>query len=352
MTAPVEATDLWRCIARPGSVVDPAKVGAAGARFGEFVTPALAQHLLAGLERDLGRTLLDRSLVRASRLAVRFARSQQLAWARVIAETGLDVVYIKGFAAAHSLYADPDVRIIGDLDMLVRPGDIGRLIDLLGRHGFRFAAASHRRWGSIADASSAPYVSPDGLCNIDIHRHPDSFPAHLSLGTEIVFDASVRAMAGDIPIRVPCREHALLLAATNAARDKFGPFSVRQTVDALVMLRDGPAPDWRRIDALAQQGGYLAPFGVFLALLVALGLSAERVPPRLGTPPTGLRGREFARLVDAWLGLFPVDATFWATLRRESLLCAEPSTGFRRNLARLAGLLKPRDGVPGHAAFV
>jgi hypothetical protein len=290
--------------------------------------------------------------LRSSRLANRFARGQQLAWARVIAEAGVPAVYLKGFAAAHSLYANPDVRVIGDLDVLVRARDVERLVEVLGGHGFRFSSASRRPWGIIADASFAPFVSPDGHCNIDIHCHPDSYPAHLSLGAETVFDASVEVMAGELPIRIPCREHMLLLAVTNAAKDKFGPFSVRQIVDAAVLLRDGPALNWRQIEDIARRGGFIRPVNVLSALLIALGLPAERLPESLTHPPEGIRGREFARLLEAWRGLFPDSPTLWATLRRELLLCAEPATGFRRNLARLRGLIWPRDGVLGRAAFI
>jgi hypothetical protein len=352
--ARTEAGNLWRCIASPDGAAtgDPAISEAAAQRLAELVTPSLAHSLLAELELGRGRPLLDPALVRASRLATRFARRQQLTWARAIAGAGIEVVYLKGFAAAHSLYSDPDVRTIGDLDVLVRPGDVGCLVDLLSRHGFRFAASPRRRWGFIEDASFAPFVSPDGHCDIDIHRHPDSYPVHTSLSTEMVFDAAVVVLAEGLPIRIPCREHALLLAATNAARDKFGVFSVRQTIDALVLLRDGPAPDWRVIEDLARRGGYLAPLRVFAALLLALGLPTDRVPQHLGTPPEGLRGREFARLVRQWGALLAEDQTLWATLRRELLLCAEPSTGFRRNLARLVGLFRPRDGVPGRAVLV
>jgi hypothetical protein len=346
--ASTDATGLWRRIfGAPGAGLPDA---AAARRLGELLSPALADHLLRPAAGD--PPAWDGAFLRSSRLANRFARAQQLRWVKVIAEAGISAIYLMGFAAAHSVYADPNVRIIGDLDILVRAGDVDRLVDLLQGHGFAFSPAPRRAWGAIADGSFAPGVFPDGHCNIDIHRHPDSYPAHLSLGADLVFDASVEVTVGELKIRIPCREHALLLAISNAAKDKFGPFSVRQVVDAAVMLRDGPAPDWHKIADLAQRGGLSRPARVFLSLLVALGLPGDRVPAAFVSLPGGLRGREFDRLLESWRGLFPYRNSLLARLRREILLCAEPATGLRRNFARLNKLAWPRDGVPSRAAFI
>jgi hypothetical protein len=340
-------TSLWAGIAGPADApAEAAALAVEAARLAELVSPALAKHLAAPLESRLGRDLIDPDLAEASRLVNRFNRGQQSRWARILAEVGRPIVYLKGFAAAHTLYPDPDVRTIGDLDVLVRARDIPAVVDLLLAHGFEFARARARPWGFVADASFAPFVAPDGNCSVDIHRHPDSYPAHRSLTTDMVFEAATTAMAGDLPIRVPCREHMFLLAATNCAKDKFGPFGVRQFADALALLTAGAALDWRAIEAVAARGRYLRPLGVFCALLAALGLPRDRLPAHLSAAPGGARGREFARLVASWRGLFPTEPGIAATLRRELLLCAEPAVGVRRNVARIFGLMRPRDGVP------
>jgi hypothetical protein len=341
------SVDLWAGIAgSAGAVGDASALALQAERLGELITPALAQHLVAPLEARLGAALIDPGVVAASRLVNRFNRGQQAKWARVLAETGRPLVYLKGFAAAHCLYPDPDLRTMGDLDVLLFERDVPAVVEHLRGHGFRFAGAGRRPWGFVADASFAPFVSPDGNCSVDIHRHPDSYPAHRSLTTDMVFDAAITVMAGDLAIRVPCREHMFLLAATNSAKDKFGPFSVRQVVDALAMLTSRTVLDWRAIEAIAQRGRYLRPLKAFCALVAALGLAHDRVPADLAAAPEGARGREFARLLGSWRGLFPNGLGIVATLRREMLLCAEPTVGLRRNLARIFGLMRPRDGVP------
>ena len=99
----------------------------------------------------------------------------------------IDVVFIKEFANAHTLYPDLALRIQGYLDILVRLTDFNRLVDFLVAQGFCCRAAENHPWGIISDASFLPFVSSDGASHIDIHIRPYSYPAHRSLSTELVF---------------------------------------------------------------------------------------------------------------------------------------------------------------------
>ena len=51
----------------------------------------------------------------------------------------IDVVFIKGFANAHTLYPDLALRIQGYLDILVRLTDFNRLVDFSSHRGFSAA---------------------------------------------------------------------------------------------------------------------------------------------------------------------------------------------------------------------
>jgi len=190
--------------------------------------------------------------------------------------------------------------------------------------------------------SYMPFVSSDGGCNIDIHIEPDSWPTYRSLDLERVFARAVTAGR----FRIPCAEHNLLLAATNAAKDKLGTYTVRKVVDALVVIDRAPRLDWTEIGAIAGEGGFLKPLRVFLALLVRLGLPANRVPAELARPPGGLAAREFARMVDDFARLFPQSRHGFAVFRRETLLCAEPAVEAGLILRRLGGVARPQSGVP------
>ncbi|CAN0500930.1 unnamed protein product, partial [Laminaria digitata] len=208
----------------------------AAQRFADLVTPALAAHCLASAEKRLGKSFLDADTVKQSLLINRFNGGVQRRWMQAIAETGIPVVYMKGFAFAHSLYPDPDIRTIGDIDILVRPGDLGNLLHFLTDQGFQFDPQPMAPWGFISDASFMPLVSAAGDCNIDLHVQPDCYPAYRSLTVEDVFGFSRFQTIAGVEVKIPCIEHALLLCLTNAAKDKFGVFSVRKLVDIWMLL--------------------------------------------------------------------------------------------------------------------
>ena len=221
---------IWRAVAagRPAGALDATAV----ARFCQFASPAFAALLL-------GAPAIDPVALEQSRLANRFADATHRHWLALVLAAGIDVLAIKGFALAYQLYDDPPARAVGDLDLLVRAGDRDRLIALLGAAGFTFRALPTPPWGFISTASYMPYVSADGACNVDIHVHPDCYPAYRSLTTERVFADAVALHAGEMAFRAPSPGHAFLLCATNAAKDKFGPFAARKLVDAMVLARAG-----------------------------------------------------------------------------------------------------------------
>ncbi len=342
---------LWRLILAPGAVpsadTDVEGLAAATGRLVELIGPALARHMLAPSEARLRVALVDPERAGTARRLNRLAAASQVRWARVVADAGIGFVCMKGFASARTLYPDPDLRTTGDLDLLVRAADRDRLVTLLAGHGFRFATGGLKRWGFISDASYAPFVSPDGLCNIDIHVRPDSWPAHLSLTTERVFAAArtVSVRDGDWP--VPAPEHAFALCIANAAKDKFGPFVALKLVDAARIAAGTPALDWGEVAALARTGRFLKPARVFISLLAALGVPPVLLPAALNVTPRGPAKRAFDGLVADWRAVRPERAGPAAILRREFLLCTEPGVGLHNAGLRLRGLVRPASGVPG-----
>jgi hypothetical protein len=56
--------------------------------------------------------------------------------ARRLAESGIQVMPVKGALLQHWLYDDPSERPMTDVDLLVRPGDLGAAVDLLETAGY------------------------------------------------------------------------------------------------------------------------------------------------------------------------------------------------------------------------
>jgi hypothetical protein len=346
--------DLWPLIACPDAApapADPAALAGAVARFGLLAGPALADLLLRPAAARLGIALPDPAAVARSRLAGRFALAPQRRWVAAIADAGIEAVCLKGFAIAHTHYADPAARILGDLDLLVRAADLDRTIRLLAGHGFRFRTAAAPRSRMMPDASFMPLVAADGACDIDLHVQPDSYPAWRALTAERVFAESRTVRADGLEFRAPSPDHAFLLCVTNAAKDKFGLFSLRKVIDAMLLVRPDPRRgaaglDWDAIEALARSGHFRRPLRVLCALLARLGVSGALLPPALSAAPRGIAGPAFARLAADFEALFPSEPSMAGLWWREVTLAAEPDIVLRNLIRRLAGLVRPSSGLP------
>ena len=317
------------------------------ARLAAATSPALADWLLGRPSDDRG-PLIAPEEVRRSRLLNRFTRAQGVRWLGVLTEAGIEVVCLKGMAACCTIYPDPDLRGMSDVDLLVRGRDIQRLVTVLAARGFVFKKAQGTpRWGLIGDASFHPFVAPDGAFSIDLHVEPDDYPLHRGLSTEAVFAHAHTAYVDGLPIRVPSGPHFLLLALANAARDKLGPEAVKSVVDAVVYLaRTGRSPDWDAILAAARRGGFLCTVRAMAVFLERLGVPRARLPQDAFTEPRGLARKELARAVADFAALFPTEPDKLALQRREIFLLAPSRVVLRRYGRRLLGLIRPWPGIP------
>ncbi|MBT5415134.1 MAG: hypothetical protein HOH66_01590 [Rhodospirillaceae bacterium] len=344
MAAPLDAGWLWQALARGESLdarPDPRR--AVLHRFAGLVSPALAASLLPGPDWD---GLIGADALRQSRLLARFTHRNQRAALATIAQGGFECVVLKGFANAHLLYPEPEARIVGDLDLLVRPGDLAGLVAYLGAAGYRFRGAPPRLWGFISDASFLPFVAADGGCNLDLHVEPDCYPLYCGLGAAALFGAARPMEIDGLRILVPAAEHVLALCLSNAVKDKLGVFALRKALDALMLLRAPHDLDWDAIEAVLGAGRLTGPGRAFFALLESLGLAPGIVPPRLARPPRGLAALEFRQVEAEWRALFPREPGLTSLLRREALLCAEPGIALYNHWLRLKGLVAPGSGLP------
>lgn len=341
---------LWRAILAPdGPLPEGWQAGLPiedAHRLADLVTPALAAYCLDPAANRLGEPFLDADIVKQSRLINRFNGGVQRRWMGEIATTGIPVVYLKGFAFAHSLYPDPDIRTIGDIDILVAQDHLNDLLGFLTERGFEFDPLPMAPWGFISNASFMPLVSAEGDCSIDIHVQPDCYPAYRSLTVDDVFGHATALTIDGTEIKIPCIEHAMLLCLTNAAKDKFGVFSVRKLVDIAMILRSDAPLDWGIVERLAASGRFLKPARVVFALLLRLGLPGRAVPETLCHAPSGLAARPFERLVSDYATMFATEPSAMRVFEREMTLCTEPSVALHNSYLRLKGLFRRRNGLP------
>jgi hypothetical protein len=339
---------LWRFLLDPAAgrmtSADAERLHSAMTRLALLTSPATADWLLAPV-LPAGVAAISEDEVRGDRLTTRYLRAAAQHWLALIAEAGIAVLPLKGFATGLAIYPEPELRGLGDVDLLLRRADLARLVVLLRDAGFVFRPSQGTaRWGHAGDASFDPCVAPDGPLAFDLHIHPDDYPLHRMLPTEAVFAAAQPAMEAGQGLRLPCDAHLLAMAMSHAARDKYDPNALRSLIDVAVMLTRGPrAIDWDAVLAVTSASGVAR---LAAQVLIGLGLPPDRVPRPLAAPYRGLAAWELSRLLEDLRSLFVAPPGKLALQRREWLLSAGPAVAAWRTARRLRGLWRPWPGRP------
>src|SRR5262249_2441138 len=141
---------------------------------------------------------------------------------------GIETLVLKGLWIAERYYAEPLRRVGDDLDLLVAPAQLSSAIACLEAEGWRFAGPSLPAWGTIARASLRPLASPDRATSVDFHLEADEWPFAQALPNAALFQQSMILERRGLRLRGLPDEACLLLLASNAAKDKFGPFALRK----------------------------------------------------------------------------------------------------------------------------
>jgi len=337
----------WRLLTRPGepAAAPRASLVAFARRLAEVVGPAQAAAVLAeGEERQgLGRLLPPGQVEQARLLALRSRHWQEQALRR-LQSAGIETVVLKGLWLAERFYAEPLRRVGDDLDLLLRPPQLNAAITCLEAEGWRFAGATLPAWGTIARASLPPLAAPDRSTSVDFHIEADEWPFQRALPNASVFAEAFVLERRGLVLRGLTDEGCLLLLASNAVKDKFGPFALRKALDALLILRRGGI-DGARLERLADRGRLGRPLATLLSLLQALGLESELTRAVRAVPRSGA----FRHLLRDWQGLFQPLPGRWLGLWREARFGAGWPVAAGRNLRRLGGLVR-RAPPPGRTA--
>jgi len=341
---------LWHYLLTPGAAMDnaaAARLRPAMARLAMLTSPATADWLLAPVFPPGVAAVPSDALLR-DRLRTRYLRAEARRWLAVIAAAEIPVLPLKGFATGLALYPDPELRGFGDVDLLMRTGDLPRLAALLRHEGFVFRQSIGTPfWGHSGEASFHPCVAPDGQLSFDLHIQPDDPPLPRSLTADMVF-AGARAMSdGGLSLFVPRENHLLLMAASHAARDKYDHNAARSVLDIVVMqTRTSRLADWQGALTLAEAGDNARLLRLAAQLLIGLGLAPDGLPPALARPYRGLAGLEMARVIADFADLFAALPSKLALQRREWLLTGGAFVAARRSARRLRGMIRPWSGFP------
>lgn len=272
----------------------------------------------------------------------RLTQVRQVETLDALAASGTPAMLMKGVVAAHLHYALPWRRTIGDIDLLTAPDSVTEVLRALAELGFRFEQLEVPPWGFRSDASYMPLVSADGLVSIDLHHRPDERPLGDRLDAREVLARSRGVRIGGHDWRVPCPEHAVLIAISNLAKERFDAYSVRTLVDVARLALRSPV-DWPQVRDIAADAGLTPALATLAECLRAIEVPGERLPV-----VTVAAWRRFAarRIADGLRRGPMTELGRAARIWREVSACYAAGPALRLMGRRLAGLLAPRAGLP------
>lgn len=176
---------------------------------------------------------------------------------RALAAADVDLMVLKGAALVASGLSELGLRPIGDVDVLVRPRDRDRAIDVLTAEGWETNAYPPWYVKRVQSRKDPAWVMRKGRVEIDLHWGA----LHLVRDPEAERPLWERASTGELggePVRVPSIEDQALHAWLHAAEHNPVP-PLRWAADAMAAIAAGETFDWDRVVAGATAQRVIVP---------------------------------------------------------------------------------------------
>ena len=251
------------------------------------VVPALAERLEQGYLENAARNL--------------YVQAELTRVLGALDEAGVAAMPLKGAALIESVYPDAALRVMRDLDILVRAGDAERaqaaVVDLGYRSGANLRGEEgSSEWMDEHHYHLPPLIGPERLLAVELHRHlvPPGDPARFDIAG---FWDRARPAATGTPHLVAAPEDLLTHVALHFSRNRLwrSEGALAQVTDVAWVLDRLPL-DWDALVGRARDDGS-AP-SLFLGLYAARELLGSEVPrsAMAGLRPASFRdvdGRRF-----------------------------------------------------------
>lgn len=198
----------------------------------------------------------------------------------IFGKEGISALAIKGPVLASRAYADPSVRIYGDLDLLVRQRDIRRSTELMIASGYEAGVSL-----SAIDSGKIPgqylFSKPDSKLLVELHNDSTLryFPRPLPI--EEFFARQVRVRIDSTEVPAPCVEDELVLICVHGAKHFWERLS--WIADVAGLISQQTEIDWERAASTAKEVGakHLLHTGLRLAADVLHAKLPEAISSRV-----------------------------------------------------------------------
>jgi hypothetical protein len=280
----------------------------------DHVPTPVTDHLRHIYRRDTIHSVAQRELLRVS--LIRFV------------EAGVPVIVLQGAALATLVYPSPNLRPIGDIDLLVHADDQEQAESLLA--------------GVQADHPNIPYLGPWGIHQIKIHEHLSSgrgstgrHAAAARLPTQDVWQRAQPAQIESVTTLVLSHEDLLLQLALQLSASDRVDGHVKTLCDiGETWRRYGNEIDWRRLVMQAER--YQVAKQLSYALNLARDLAGADVPTQA------------LAALRASFGQLPFEDRFIAAVARDAILSENQADTSASTLYTLGvQLLATRRAVDG-----
>ena len=271
--------------AHPSTAADWEAVLRIAGRFG--ILPLLHQRCLDNqvrLPETVREELRNAYLVNTAKNALLYRDLGAIL--KVFRESGLDVIVLKGAHLAALAYESPSLRTMVDIDLLLRPEDLGRAGDLLKTLGYRSLApgADLQAWCQLAKHLPG-FVKPHSPA-IELHWTIAEPGSPYQIDLDKLWERSRNVTIAGEHARVLSPEdlliHLCIHTAGHSCRSHNfirAPFAqgTRPLVDISTAIHaDRAILDWDRLASIARKAG--ADKTVFIGLHLVRELLGAQVP--------------------------------------------------------------------------
>ena len=221
---------------------------------------------------------------------------------RAFQAAGIPLVLLKGAALAHTVYEQPALRPMADVDIWLRPKELPEAARLMTELGFRAAGKKARPPAlQLLSGGEIRFYRPEwrqGL--VELHRSP--FPGWWLRRVATVDDGAVWSRREPLPVLGPLiyqlgpEDTVIQLAVHLAVNHQFGLAAVRSLLDIAFTVQKRPV-NWMIVAERARWWRVGTATWTVLHLLHHLTDTADSEPALAYLRPSWLRQRWLRRFV-------------------------------------------------------
>jgi len=188
---------------------------------------------------------------------------------------GIAFIALKGIHLAAAVYKDPALRQMRDMDLLLKPRQLGPAADTLKGLGFRPRRDFDLNLELAAAKHLPPFVNANGTV-VELHAGITYPWAAYAIDAAVLWRRTISFPAAGTSLLGLSHEDLLLHLCLHTAFEHRFQFGLRPFCDMAALIRRRPALDWDFVIREAQARGWQK--GVFLALVLAKTLVGAAVP--------------------------------------------------------------------------